>query len=131
MRNAASAEVAELGARLRAFQDETSRAAAQNERRHREQVEHLEAELLAARDLAAQGGSEISDANRSRDAAIDELARQRTEIDKLRSELGGAHADVNRLKEEHEAAIGTARQDSDQDVVRLDALTKCELVGRY
>jgi predicted nucleic acid-binding Zn-ribbon protein len=134
MRAAAATEVTELAARLTAFENETARATEILERNHRDELVAVQAELAAARETAQRTGTEANDAVRSRDVAIDELARYRAEIDKLRGELGTARAESGRLQDdrdallaratEAEAALGSARADSDLDVSRLDAATR-------
>ena len=90
IRTLAANEIEDLAAQLKAYEAETGRVAAEHEQKHRDELERFEAELRSAGEAAARAGTEATDAVRSRDAAIDELARHRTEIDKLRQELGGA-----------------------------------------
>ncbi|MGZ4799700.1 MAG: hypothetical protein ACXVL8_10420 [Acidimicrobiia bacterium] len=110
MRTLATAEVEELAAQLTAYREETDRAADENAERERGEIERLRAELQQAQQLASSASAEVNDATRSRDAAIDELALHRTEIDKLRGELGRARADHNRLKSELDAAVARAAE---------------------
>jgi DNA repair exonuclease SbcCD ATPase subunit len=66
--------------------------------------DRLAAELQEMRDAAEHAAEHAADADRSRDAAVDEIARSRDEIERMRAELAAAHVDAERVGVELAAA---------------------------
>jgi chromosome segregation ATPase len=94
----------DLEAQLAALRDDAARVVDEANRFHDARRAELESQLAAAHELAAQAGTEVERAVRSRDAAVDEVAARRTQLDELGAELAAVRSELAQARKEQEQA---------------------------